>query len=250
MAFAAAAAEPPAAEPPPAASSPAAAAPAPETPPTAGPRYEFRARHDPNGIGKFYLGREIAAITGAGGIPWLDRPDRERTEPRGEVIESLGLTGGEIVADLGAGSGYYTFALAEAVGPRGTVLAVEIQDEMLAAIRRRAAERNATNVGLVRSTPRDPRLPAGRLDLLLMVDVYHELEFPFEVMTKVVESLKPDGRVALIEYRAEDPDVPIKAVHKMTEEQIIREMRVVGLEHVETIDTLPWQHLVMFRKRS
>jgi ubiquinone/menaquinone biosynthesis C-methylase UbiE len=151
-----------------------------------------------------------------------------------------------VVVDLGAGSGYYTFALAQAVGPRGTVLAVEIQEEMLAALRSRAAQANATNVGLIRGRADDPRLPAGRVDLVLMVDVYHELEFPYEVMTKVAQSLKASGRVALIEYRAEDPDLPIRSVHKMTEAQMRLEMAAVGLVHVRTVDTLPWQHLVLF----
>ncbi|MGQ0833521.1 MAG: class I SAM-dependent methyltransferase [Gammaproteobacteria bacterium] len=210
----------------------------------------MRADHDPDGIGKFYFGREIARVTGADGIPWLDRPEREETEPRAKVLEALELTGGEVVADLGAGSGYYTFVLSDAVGPKGTVLAVEIQEGMLAALRRRASQLKAMNVGLVRGTSRDPRLPAGRVDLVLMVDVYHELEYPYEVMSKVVQALKPGGRVALTEYRAEDPDVPIKAVHKMTESQIRLEMEAVGLEHVRTVDTLPWQHLVLFRKGS
>lgn len=163
------------------------------------------------------------------------------------TLQALDLKGGEVVADLGAGSGYYTFALAEAVGPKGTVLAVEIQEEMLAALRRRAARVGATNVGLIRGTPTDARLPPRRMDLVLMVDVYHELEFPYEVMQNVVRSLKPGGRVAIVEYRAEDPDVPIRPLHKMTEAQILKELQGVGLEHVATVDGLPWQHLVIFK---
>lgn len=164
------------------------------------------------------------------------------------MLEALALRGGEVVADLGAGSGYYTFPLARAVGPTGTVLAVEIQDEMLAALRRRAALTSATNVGLIRGTPRNPRLPAGRVDLVLMVDVYHELEYPFEVMSQVVRALKPQGRVALIEYRAEDPAVPVGALHKMSQAQLRLEMGAVGLRQVGSYDGLPRQHLLFFAK--
>jgi ubiquinone/menaquinone biosynthesis C-methylase UbiE len=215
--------------------------------PAVAPGYEFPTEHDPDGIGKVYLGREIARITGPDGIAWFDRPQREETEPRSRIIEALQLRGGEVVADLGAGSGYYTFALATAVGPKGTVLAVEVQEEMLAALRKKAGQLHATNVGLIRGRPDDPRLPAGRVDLVLMVGVYHELEFPFEVMTKVVRALKPGGRVAIIEHRAEDPEVQVKPLHKMTEIQIRKEMQAVGLEHTESVDILPRQHLLIFQ---
>ncbi len=212
------------------------------------PIYETRANHDPDGTGKFYMGREIAQVMGAGGIPWLDRADRERDERPSIVLESLKLKGGEVVADLGAGSGYFTFRIAPRVGNAGKVLAVEIQDEMLQTIRQRAQAVKITNVEAVEGSETDPHLPVGGVDLVLMVDVYHELSFPYEVMTKVREALKPGGRVVFVEYRKEDPRVQIKEVHKMSVEQLKKEMKVIGLAHVETIETLPSQHIVIFRK--
>jgi ubiquinone/menaquinone biosynthesis C-methylase UbiE len=185
---------------------------------------------------------------GPEGIARLDRPARKRDEPPEVLIAALGLQPGQLVADLGAGTGYYTFELARAVGPRGTVLAVEIEDAMLAALRKRAAELNATNVGLVRGRPNDPRLPPGKLDVVLMVHVYHELEFPYEVMQAVVRSLKPDGRVAIVEHRAEDEDSPVSPLHSMTQAQIAKEMQAAGLELERTADTLPGQHIAIFRR--
>ena len=212
-------------------------------------RYEYRAPHDASGIGKLYLGREIARVMGPEGIARLDRPARRSEEPPAKVIEALGLQPGQVIADLGAGTGYYTFELARAVGPRGTVLAVEIEDAMLAALRKRAAELDATNVGLVRATPTDPRLPPARIDLVLMVHVYHELEFPYEVMGAVVRSLKPEGRVAIVEHRAEDGSRS-GDLHAMSEAQIVKEMRAAGLELERTADTLPGQHIAIFRKAA
>jgi len=212
------------------------------------PRYETHRVHDPDGTGKFYMGREIAQVMGPGGILWLERGAREEEEQPAVVIEALQLKGGETVVDFGAGSGYYTFRLARAVGSRGTVLAVDVEPKMLQFIRQRAAREHLTNVGLLQSTDTDPRLPSNRIDLVLMVDVYHELAFPWEVMRKVRNALKTGGRVAFVEFRQEDPTVSIKPVHKMSEEQLIKEMAVVGLTHIETVRTLPQQHLVIFRK--
>ncbi|MBC7984542.1 MAG: class I SAM-dependent methyltransferase [Candidatus Obscuribacterales bacterium] len=212
------------------------------------PRYEVRAHHDPDGIGKFYLGREIAQVMGPGGMLWLERPEREDEEQPRLLLEALKLRGGETVADLGAGSGYYTFRFAQAVGPRGTVLAVDIEPKMLEFIKQRAARENLTQIGLIASTEIDPKLPANRIDLVVMVDVYHELSFPYEVMQKVRAALKSDGRVALVEYRAEDPRVAIKPVHKMSEAQIVKEMLASGFKHLETVHLLPLQHVVIFGK--
>jgi SAM-dependent methyltransferase len=210
--------------------------------------YEWRGNHDPDGIGKFYLGREIAQVMGPGGVPWLERPERDNEEQPAQLLEALKLHSGETVADFGAGSGYYTFRLAKLVGPRGAVLAVDIEPKMLEILRRRAVRENLTNVGLVQSTDTDPKLPMGRVDLVLLVDVYHELAFPYEVMTKIRDALKPSGRVVLVEFRAEDPRVPIKAVHKMSEAQAVKEMQAAGLRHLETIESLPIQHLIVFGK--
>jgi ubiquinone/menaquinone biosynthesis C-methylase UbiE len=212
------------------------------------PRYELRAVHDPDGIGKFYMGREIADAMGPGGLPWLERPDREAEEQPSRVVEALRLRPGDTVADLGAGSGYFTFRLAQAVGDRGRVYAVDLQPEMLAAIRSRALREHVAHVKPIAATETDPKLPANRLDLVLMVDVYHELAYPYEVMSKVRDALKPGGRIALVEYRKEDPAVGIKEVHKMSEAQILRELTAAGYTLVETVRTLSRQHLMIFRK--
>jgi len=210
--------------------------------------YETRTVHDPNGIGKFYMGREIAQVMGPGGIPWLDRPQREDEERPEVVLKALDLRAGQVVADLGAGSGYYTFRMAPRVGKAGKVLAVEIQDEMIATLRQRAIEQKMTNVEVVKGTESDPRLPAGGVDLVLMADVYHELAWPWEVMTKVRSALKPGGRVVFVEFRKEDPQVQVKEVHKMSVAQLEKEMKAVGLNRLRTIETLPIQHIVIFEK--
>jgi ubiquinone/menaquinone biosynthesis C-methylase UbiE len=196
------------------------------------------------------MGREIAQVMGAGGIEWLDRPEREDQEQPEVVINAMGLRGGEVVADLGAGSGYFTFRLAAKVGITGKVLAVDIQDEMLETLRQRAAANGITNVEEVKASEADPHLPAGGVDLVLMVDVYHELAYPCEVMTRVRNALKPGGRIVFVEYRKEDPTVPIKEVHKMSVEQLTQEMKAVGLARVKTVETLPLQHIVIFGKRN
>ncbi|HVF15493.1 MAG TPA: class I SAM-dependent methyltransferase [Steroidobacteraceae bacterium] len=211
-------------------------------------RYETRATHDPDGLGKFYLGREIAHVMGPGGIIWLERAEREREERPQLVLDALQIQPGQTVVDLGCGSGYYAFRMSKLVGPNGKVFAVDIEERMLQFVRQRAQREAITNITPIRSTASDPNLPPESVDLLLMVDVYHELEFPFEVMRKVREALKPGGRVALVEYRAEDPKVMIKEVHKMTQKQIIKEMKAVGLRHSKTITTLPLQHLAIFEK--
>jgi ubiquinone/menaquinone biosynthesis C-methylase UbiE len=214
------------------------------------PLYQTRQIHDPNGTGKFYMGREIAQVMGPGGIAWLDRPEREHEERPAMVIDALGLRGGDVVADLGAGSGYFTFRIAPKVGKTGRVLAVEIQDEMLETLRQRATALKVTNVEEVKGSETDPKLPISGVDIVLMVDVYHELAYPFEVMTKIRKALKPGGRVVFVEYRKEDPQVPIKEVHKMSVEQLEKEMNVVGLAHLRTVETLPWQHIVIFEKHE
>ena len=212
-------------------------------------RYETRARHDPDGIGKFYLGREIAHVMGPGGIIWLERPEREQEERPQLLLDALQIQPGQTVVDLGTGSGYYAFRMAQLVGASGRVFAVDIEERMLRFVSERAAKEGVTNVTTIKSTASDPNLPPNSVDLVLLVDVYHELEFPYEMMSKVREALKPGGRVALVEYRAEDPKVMIKEVHKMTERQMIKEMKVIGLKHVKTIRTLPLQHLAFFSKQ-
>jgi ubiquinone/menaquinone biosynthesis C-methylase UbiE len=211
-----------------------------------GQRYEHRAAHDADGIGKFYLGREIAQVMGPGGILWLERTERETQEQPQLVIDALEIKSGQTIADLGAGSGYYSFRIAPLVGLAGKVLAIDIEPAMLDAIAQRARREHIGNVATVRSSAQDPNLAPGSVDLLFMVDVYHELEYPYEMLTKVRTALKPRGRVALIEYRAEDPDVLIKPLHKMSERQVRREMQAAGFKHVKTVRTLPLQHLILF----
>jgi cyclopropane fatty-acyl-phospholipid synthase-like methyltransferase len=214
------------------------------------PGYETRAVHDPNGIGKFYLGREIALVMGHQAAGWLERPEREQEEAPTKLVEGLELKPGMVVADVGVGTGYFAFRMAPKVGEAGKVLGVDIQPEMLAKLKARAAELGVKNVEGVLGAEQDPKLPAGQVDLVLMVDVYHEFSHPYEMMTAIRKALKPGGRVALVEYRKEDPAVPIKEVHKMAEAQARREMQAVGLEWIKTVGTLPRQHLMLFEKRG
>lgn len=212
------------------------------------PKYEVRKEHDPDGIGKFYMGREIAQVMGHLAAGWLERPEREREEQPRKLMEALKLKNGDVVCDLGCGSGYFTFPMAQKVGPKGKVLAVDIQPEMLDIIKKKAKVAKIKNVEPVQGEEKDPKLPEGEVDLILMVDVYHEFSFPFEMTQAMVKALKPGGRLVFVEYRMEDPRVPIKLVHKMTEKQVIKEMKPHALKWVETVGTLPRQHIIVFQK--
>jgi len=200
-----------------------------------------------NGIGKVYMGREISKVMGHRGANWLERPARKTKERPDLLVDSLPLGPSDTVADIGAGTGYLTFRVAPRV-PRGNVLAVDIQPEMLTIIRERIEKRGVTNVVPIRGTVTDSNLPADSIDLAYMVDAYHEFSHPYEMMTALYEDLTPGGRVVLVEYRREDPSIPIKTLHKMTEAQAKKEMRTVGLEWVETKEMLPRQHFMVFRK--
>lgn len=213
------------------------------------PKYETRKNHDPDGIGKFYLGREIAWVMGHQAAGWLERPEREKDEDPAKLLKALNLKEGMTVADVGAGSGFHTFRMAKTVGAQGKILAVDIQQEMLDLMETRKKKDKVENVELILGTEKDPKLPAGKVDLILMVDVYHEFAFPFEMAEKLVAALTPGGRLVFVEFRLEDPKVPIKLVHKMSERQVIKEMaEFKELEHKETIKTLPWQHVIVFEK--
>jgi ubiquinone/menaquinone biosynthesis C-methylase UbiE len=212
--------------------------------------YEMRAAHDPNGIGKFYMGREIAHVMGHEAADWLERPERQQEERTDLLIPTLKLKPGEIVADIGCGSGYYTRRLAKAVETNGDVFAVDIQQEMLDLLTNNLASEHLFNVKPVLGTITDPKLPTASVDLILMVDVYHEFDYPFEMVAAMCRALKLGGRLVFVEYRAEDPAVPIKRVHKMSEAQVRKEMSVQPLEWVETIGTLPQQHIIVFRKKT
>ncbi len=200
-----------------------------------------------DGTGVVYLGREISQVMGHRGAAWLERSERAETERPGEVVDSLGLEPDAVVADIGAGTGYFTFRLAERV-PEGTVYAVDIQPEMLGIVEARAAGEGRENVVPVQGTVSNPNLPADAVDVVLIVDAYHEFSHPREMMQGIVRGLRPGGRVVLVEYRGEDPSVPIKPLHKMTEAQARRELEAVGLRHVETKDFLPRQHFLVFEK--
>lgn len=204
-------------------------------------------RATPDGIGKTYLGREIAHVMGHLGADWLERGEREAEERTDLLLSNLDLKPTDVVADVGAGTGYFTFRIAPRV-PRGKVLAVDIQPEMIAFLNAGERERKLTNVEPILGTVDDPKLPAGAVNAVLLVDAYHEFDHPREMMTAIARSLAPGGRVMLVEYRGEDDAVPIKPLHKMTQAQAIREMKAVGLDHVETRDALPWQHLMIFQQ--
>lgn len=212
------------------------------------PNYETRDDHDPNGIGKFYMGREIAMVMGHEGIYWLERPEREEEEAPGLLMKALKLKPGMAVADIGAGSGYFTFRLAKQVGATGKVFAVDIQPEMLTVIRNRMTKLKVSNIELVQGTIVDPKLPAATVDMIMMVDVYHEFSHPWEMTTAMVKSLKPGGKLVFVEFRLEDPTVPIKLVHKMSEAQVRKEMAAHPLRWVETNSELPRQHIIVFEK--
>ena len=206
-------------------------------------------RASPDGIGKVYRGREIAQVMSFHGAPWLERAERMAEERPDLVLAALDLKPGMTVADIGAGSGYYSWRIAERVGPGGTVYAVDIQPEMVRILERQMVERGVGNVKAILGTPADPRLPAGSVDLALMVDVYHEFEYPYEMLASIVRALKPGGRVVFVEYRGGDARVPIKALHTMTEAQVRREVGIQPLEWVRTVSDLPWQHVIVFRKK-
>lgn len=198
-----------------------------------------------DGTGKYYMGREISQVMGHLGAGWLERPEREAEEKGSLLLEALELKPTDVVADIGAGSGYFTFKIAPLV-PQGGVKAVDIQQEMLDIMAEKQKENGLDNVAFVLGTEDDPKLAAGSVDLVLMVDVYHEFAYPREMMERIVTALSPNARVVLVEYRGEDPDVPIKPHHKMTAAQAEKEMQAVGLRLIENKSMLPRQHCLIF----
>jgi ubiquinone/menaquinone biosynthesis C-methylase UbiE len=193
------------------------------------------------------MGREIAQVMGHLGAGWLERPTREFEEQPQELINALKLKPTDVVADIGAGTGYFSFRISPFV-PQGKVLAVDIQPEMLEMIETIKQEKQISNVEPVLGTDTDPNLAPSSIDLALLVDAYHEFEYPREMMQAIAQALKPKGRVILVEYRGENPFVPIKALHKMTQKQARKEMAAVGLSWQETKNFLPQQHVMVFGK--
>lgn len=219
-----------------------------QTAPPPSPLYEERAGGDPNGIQKWFMGRQIARVMGHLAADWLERPEREQEEKTESMADALKFREGEVVADIGCGSGYIARKIAKRVGEKGIIYGVDIQPEMLRVLEKRMAMFRITNVKPVLGEITDPKLPPESCDTMIMVDVYHEFDHPYEMIAAMVKALKPGGRIVFVEFRGEDPNVPIKTVHKMTEEQVKKEMSVHPLVHDETIGILPWQHIIVFRK--
>jgi ubiquinone/menaquinone biosynthesis C-methylase UbiE len=194
------------------------------------------------------MGRVIAPPMHFSGAGWLVRAERNREEQPAKLLKALELKEGQVVCDFGCGNGFYTLELAKRVGPRGTVHAVDIQAEMLELLADRAGPRGLDNVRTVLATDRNSGLPPGTFDLVLMVDVYHELADPAAILKAVHESLKPSGRLAVVEFREEDPGVPILPLHKMSQAQVAREVSTGGFKMVRQFDGLPWQHVLFFAR--
>ncbi|MCX7244676.1 MAG: methyltransferase domain-containing protein [Burkholderiales bacterium] len=203
-----------------------------------------------DGIGKRYMDREISGIMGWQGAAWLERDKREREERTDLLLDVLALQPGMVVADIGAGTGYLSRRMAPLVLPGGKIIALDLQPEMVnflqTGVKRLGLSQIEVKLGMVD----DIKLPKNSIDMAIMVDVYHELAYPYEVMISIMQALKPHGRIVFVEYKAEDARVPIKPLHKMSEAQIKREAGVFALEWERTVSTLPWQHVVVFRKRQ
>ncbi|QNF33454.1 methyltransferase domain-containing protein [Adhaeribacter swui] len=210
--------------------------------------YVFKPPIDPNGIGKYYRGRQIAYTMDHAEASWLERSEREKEERTDLLLPALNLHPTDVVADIGAGSGYMTFRISPLV-PKGKVFAVDVQQEFLNMLLDNRIINNAFNVEPVLGTVHSPNLPDQSVDVALLVDAYHEFSYPHEMLLAIKKSLKPGGRLILVEYKAEDPYVPIKALHRMSEKQAVKEVTGVGLKFVENQSILPLQHILVFQKR-
>ena len=206
-------------------------------------------RGDFNGIGKWYMGREIAYVMGFQGINWLERSEREIEEDVSTLIKNMEIKTDDTIADIGAGSGYHVFRMAP-LAENGLVYAVDIQPEMLEAIELKKRSKRVSNVETVLGSEKSINLPKNSLDKILLVDVYHEFSYPAEMVGSIKNALKSNGQLFLIEYRGEDSSVPIKKIHKMTVKQSIKEMEAAGFRLKENIDNLPWQHCMIFEKKQ
>jgi ubiquinone/menaquinone biosynthesis C-methylase UbiE len=210
-------------------------------------RYKIRAG-DPNGINKWYMGRQIAHVMSHYGIDWLEREEREMEENTSLLLKNLAVKPGMVVADIGAGSGYHSALLSKMVGT-GKVFAVDVEPEMIAYLNARIKQEKLTRIVPVLSTEQKVSLPENTIDMMLLVDVYHEFSFPYEMALSMRAALKPGGKLVLVEFRAEDPTVPIKTIHKMSEAQAIKEFKAAGFAFDKNIDNLPWQHCMVFTKQ-
>ena len=200
---------------------------------------------DYNGIGKWYMGREIASVMGFEGMEWLERPERESEENVSTLIKNMSIDSEDIVADIGAGSGYHTFRMA-LKAQKGFIYAIDIQEEMLSEISSRINKGYLKNIAPILGNETNINLAENSVDKILLVDVYHEFKYPFEMMKSIKKALRSNGKIFIIEYRGEDPKVPIKKIHKMTEKQVVKEMKAIGLKLEVNMDNLPWQHCLIF----
>lgn len=199
---------------------------------------------------KFYMGRQVAAPMHWMGGAWLLRNKRDREESTLRMRQELQLKPGMNVCDMGSGNGYHTLPIAKAIGPQGTAYAVDIQPEMLEMLNTRAKAENITNITAILGAETDAKLPEGSCDLILLVDVYHEFSEPAAMLASMKKSLRPGGQIVLVEFRAEDDAVPIKPEHKMSKEQINKELSANGWELSRSFDDLPWQHMMWFKPAS
>lgn len=209
--------------------------------------YSFK-KGDINGIGKWYMGREIAHVMGFQGFSWLERSKREKEENVSKLIENLGIKSNDIIADVGAGSGHHVFKIAP-LAKKGLIYAVDIQNEMLIEIQSKIESFDFKNIKTVLGSEKSIHLPKNSINKILMVDVYHEFNYPKEMLESIKNALKPDGQLFLVEYKGEDPKIPIKKIHKMTEKQAVKEMEVAGFVLKENTINLPWQHCMVFIKK-
>ena len=211
-------------------------------------KYLFK-KGDINGIGKWYMGREIAHVMGFQGIGWLERSDREKEENVSNLIQNMKIESNDKIADIGAGSGYHVFRMAP-LAKNGVIYAVDIQSKMLEVIKSNIDLNKIKNIKTILGNEKSIQLPKNSVDKILMVDVYHEFNFPIEMIRSIKNALKPNGELFLIEYREEDPKVPIKKIHKMSEKQAKKEMEAAGFKLRENISNLPWQHCMIFIKKN
>ena len=202
---------------------------------------------DPNGINKWYMGRQIAQVMSHYGIGWLERPERQFEENSLQLLKNLDLKPGMMVADIGAGSGYYSSLISKQIG-KGKVHAVDVEPEMIAFLDARISKEKLSNVVTVLGTEKSVFLPEASMDMMLLVDVYHEFSFPYEMGSSMFKALKPTGKLVLVEFRTEDASVPIKEIHKMSERQSVKELKAVGFRLEKNISNLPWQHCMVFVK--
>ncbi len=210
-------------------------------------RYQYK-EGDANGIGKWYMGRQIAQVMSHFGIEWLEREEREKEENTTLLLKNMNVKPGMSIADIGAGSGYHTALLSKMIG-NGKIYAVDVEPEMITFLNNRIAKEKLTNVFTVLGDEKKVPLKANSIDLMFLVDVYHEVAYPYEMGRSMLEALKPGGKLYLVEFRAEDGNVPIKTIHKMSEKQAVKELTAAGFSFERNITNLPWQHCLVFIKK-